>query len=119
MMDDLMDRIRREVEGRVWRVTSETEAQTELARVLSGAGLAVESEVRLGAGSRVDLLVEGRLVVEVKRAGSMPSLAAQCLRYAELDGVEGVVAVVTRRRLLFPPKHLDGVPIQCALMRGW
>jgi hypothetical protein len=93
---------------------SEDDLQAAIADVLASKGFPVEREVRLGALSRLDLLV-GRVAIEVKVAGRTP--VDQVRRYLMSERVDGLVLVTSRvgHRL---PEMLDGKPIRVVQIAG-
>tara|TARA_B100000676_G_scaffold197039_1_gene193695 strand:+ start:191 stop:1126 length:936 start_codon:yes stop_codon:yes gene_type:complete len=64
----------------------ESEIQNQLMQFLRGKGHEVEKEFRIDNESRIDLLVEGRFALEIKRAKSktvLRNLSAQLEEYSE------------------------------------
>lgn len=90
----------------------EAELQEGIGRVLEAAFPGqVQREVQLDGGrSRLDFLV-GAVAVEVKIDGSLSELTRQVHRYAGLDAVAGILAVVGRSRLRGLPESLRGKPV--------
>ena len=84
--------------------TSEREFGHAIARVFSAASIAYDSEVLLSGRSRVDLLLEGNLAVELKVRGSASSVLSQLHRYAACPRVAGVLLVTAVSR------HVRGLP---------
>lgn len=74
-----------------FRYSSEVQLHERIADVLSDAGLSFQREVDLDDKNRADFVVDGGIVIEVKVDGDLGSAIAQCMRYASLDGVQGVL----------------------------
>eukprot|EP00752_Nemacystus_decipiens_P015335 g13668.t1 len=91
-----------------------------LARALEGWGFAVEREVRLGPGERVDIMLADRIAVEVKvkRAWSKPAVLRQLRRYAAHERVAGLILATNLAMHL--PAEIGGKPALIAsLGRAW
>jgi hypothetical protein len=100
-----------------YRYASEDDLQEGLAAALVPA-YTVEREVRISDHSRVDLLVDGDLVIEVKVAGTADALLRQVTRYAASPRVAGLVAVTTRVRHLALPDTVGGKPLVTVSLTG-
>lgn len=87
---------------------SEDQLQGALDQVLTGAGLHVDREVALSRGDRVDLLVDGRIGVEVKVGGSPVAVARQLQRYAHHDRIEHLVLVTAVATHASLPEEIGG-----------
>lgn len=61
-----------------------------IAQVLDAAGFRFKREHRLDEKNRADFWIDG-IVIEVKVDGDLASACRQCLRYAKLPGVRGVL----------------------------
>ena len=96
---------------------SEAVLQACVATVLAKACLPHAAEVKLGAGDRVDFLVDGRIAVELKVDGSVNEVARQLARYCRHDQVEAVVLVTSRRKHFGVPPMLAGKPIEVVHVR--
>ena len=80
----LLSQIEEEFEAEPHR--DESEIQNQLMQFLRGKGHEVEKEFRIDNESRIDLLVEGRFALEIKRAKSktvLRNLSAQLEEYSE------------------------------------
>ncbi|TWT59001.1 hypothetical protein KOR42_23880 [Thalassoglobus neptunius] len=75
-----------------------------------------QREYSLSDRERIDFMCFGSIGIEVKTQGSMSSVAAQLLRYAECEEVKGLILVTTRRRHLFPKSELAGKPFGSILL---
>src|SRR6266545_6624548 len=85
-----------------FRWSTEAELQQGLAAALEGGGFPVEREVRIGVRDRVDLLVGGRVGLEVKTAGAWRDVERQLRRYLRSDRLEELVlvtAIALHRRI--------------------
>ena len=96
------------------RFSTEEQLQAGVEWVLRRYGnFAVEREVTLVAGSRIDLLVEGAVGIECKIAGSNREVRNQLERYLQA-GLRGLVLVTSLGRhahclLGLPDSHLVAV----------
>lgn len=90
--------------------TSEVMLQDGLEQVLSQAGVPVEREFLLDKRSRLDFMLPGGLVIEVKVDGSRADVLRQLSRYAQSPAVSGLLLVTTRasHRL---PESFNGKPL--------
>lgn len=100
-----------------FRFASEDELQAAIAEGLKLRGFAVEREVRLDERSRIDLLVDGTVGVEVKVAGQAAPVTRQVARYLVSDRVEGLVLVTSSARHYLPPE-IAGKPVEVVTLRG-
>jgi hypothetical protein len=91
----------------------EDQLQQGLAEALKSHGFAVEREVRLGPGERIDLLI-GRIGIEVKVAGSSSSVARQLARYAR-HNLDGLILVTNKLRHAPPGLSL---PVEVVSLTG-
>ncbi len=80
--------------------------------------LGARREVRIGASARFDLLVSG-VVVEAKLGGSANELLRQLHRYAGLDSVSGIVAVVAKPHLAPKVISISGKPVRTVMVGRW
>ena len=101
--------------SRRWVVTREADLQVAIATAFDEAGILYEREVVV-AGGRLDFLVGGIVAVEVKTKGGLLALVQQVGRYAEGGDVRAVLVAVTRRRLMFPARTVDGILVECVLL---
>lgn len=98
---------------------NEDELQRGIATVLDAAFPGqVEREVRIDARSRLDFRVGAVVAVEVKIDGTISELTRQVHRYAGLDGIQGVVAVVGKHRLRGLPDTMQGKPVVVVHLSG-
>ena len=77
--------------------TSEDQLQGAIADALRSKGHAVEREVMIAPGCRIDMMV-GRVGIEVKVGGAPRTVARQLGRYIRSDRVDGLVLVTSRVR---------------------
>jgi hypothetical protein len=99
-----------------FRFGNEDDLQAGIADAL--APLPVEREVRLSPRDRVDHLLPGGVVIEVKVAGPADRVLAQLTRYAAHDRVTGLVLVTTRARHQDLPADLNGKPVEIVYLGG-
>lgn len=94
--------------------------QDVIGEALARAGVGFSREVRLGRGARVDFLVDGGVVIEVKNGKpNGRALGEQVARYCGFDVVRGVVVVVSRSAWGVEAE-VDGKPVSyVALNRNW
>lgn len=85
---------------------------------LTRAGLPFRHEVTLAPRCRIDLTV-GRVGIEIKRGRPEPKrILAQLRRYAECDGIDGLILVA--ERTVAVPDTLCGKPVRVVcLNRLW
>lgn len=103
---------------RVPGVYGEYDLHDLIKRALTDAGLDFVHEARLGPRRRVDFLV-GSVVIEVKRG--VPDrrlILAQLQRYAEIDAIEGLI-VVSSRRLSLPDSVCGKRVVSFGVNRLW
>lgn len=96
----------------------ETDLHRLVAKRLDEAGLAYVHEARLGAGCRIDYLVEG-VGVEIKKGKpDAARLKKQILRYAAFDSVSAII-VLSQRSVALPRTALGKPVCVLALDRLW
>jgi hypothetical protein len=100
-------------------LSDEKRTQSQLAEVLTGAGIAFEREKRLSAGDIVDFLVGGGVALEVKLKGQRKmEIFRQLQRYAAHESVTALVLVTIVAMGL--PVEIGGKPAYYAtLSRSW
>jgi hypothetical protein len=99
--------------------SDESELQAAVARVLDGAGIGYQREVRLSPRDRVDFLVDGGFALELKVQTTGKNLLRQVLRYAEHAVVSEVVIGSTTHHGLSLPAEAHGKPVRCCHLRSW
>lgn len=84
-------------------------------------GIPFGKEVTVAKGSRVDFLLEGGLVIEVKKGKPTCRVVEdQVKRYCEADTVSAVILVSERGLIAPPTKEHNGKPIRyVALSTNW
>lgn len=92
----------------------------EIAKNLVSEGISFEREVFVAKGSRVDFLVEGGVVIEVKKGKpNSKTVARQLERYASSDMVSEVI-LVSERGLVWHTSEANGKPVRyVSLSRNW
>jgi len=115
--DAVVEYLARSFERYRYTFSTELELHARMAHVLSEMAFTHEREVRLSAKDRVDFFLPNvGVVVEVKVKGSSSSVLRQLERYAELDGVRGIVLVTTR--MCHPvPARIHDKPVARAVLR--
>ncbi len=100
-------------------LSTEAEAQADIEGFLTGHGISFEREFRLTKEDRLDFLVDGGIVIEVKMNRTSPAqIAAQVARYARHEKTEAVI-LVSNRALVLPPT-IEGKPAFFVSMgRAW
>lgn len=99
-------------------LTSEATAHRSILAALVKAGVEHESEVRLSASDRIDVMC-GRVGVEIKVGHQRRSIWKQLKRYAASDQVDALV-LATGTAWPAGVRDVDGVPLAVAdLSRGW
>jgi len=97
----------------------EDELQGGIAAALDAAGIVARREVVLSDGrSRIDLLTDDRIGIEVKVAGSWANVVRQLTRYAKCDDVDELVLVTTRVAHHNIPADLEGKPVHLISLIG-
>jgi alkanesulfonate monooxygenase SsuD/methylene tetrahydromethanopterin reductase-like flavin-dependent oxidoreductase (luciferase family) len=113
MIEDIAAAIR----SRRFRYVDEDRLQRGIAAALIADGFTVEREHRLDRWNRLDMLVDGRIGVEVKIAGSRAEVRRQIERYLRHD-IEGVVLVTSRSSHVRVPALLRGKPVEVVCLNG-
>lgn len=99
-------------------LTTESAAHLGVLEALTLAGIEHQSEVRLNARDRIDVLC-GSVGVEIKVKQARPKIWNQLERYAENDQVE-ILILATGRSWPLTTNSVGGVPLLIAdLSRGW
>ena len=85
---------------------------------LAAAGIPFAHEVKLAPRCRIDLMC-GRVGIEIKRGKPEPKrIRQQLARYAECDGIDGLILVA--ERTVAVPHTLSGKPVRViCLNRLW
>lgn len=97
----------------------EDELQAGLAAALAAAGELARREVVLSDGrSRIDLLTDAGVGIEVKVDGSWANVVRQLIRYAKCDEVTELILVTTRVRHHSIPTVIDGKPVHLLSLIG-
>lgn len=101
------------------RLTTEKQTQSDLAHVFAVDGTPAEREVRLAPGDIIDLIVRGRVGVEVKLKHARPAdIVRQLERYATSPRIAGLLLATNRAMNL--PGSMNGKPVRVvSLGRGW
>jgi len=87
------------IEAATLTYSDETSLHIQLEQLLAPAGFDVAREVRLSDGvSRIDLLVDGWLGIEVKIKGTSPEVYRQLARYTHCGELGAVLLITTRAR---------------------
>ena len=87
----------------------EYEIHEKAARALEAAGLSYVHEAPLGAGCRADFLIEGTILVEIKRGKPSPSvLKRQLSRYMAFPQIRAAFVLTEKRTVL--PSRICGKP---------
>lgn len=115
--DTYMDIVCRVVNDVRVRYANELDVQDAVETMLLGEGLRVAREYRLGRFDRVDLLVENRIGIEVKVAGSQGDVLRQLRRYGLHERIQGLVLVTTRRSHIMPA-DVNGKPVRVVVVNG-
>lgn len=97
----------------------EDELQAGIAAALTAAGITVRREVVLSdERSRIDLLTDDRVGIEVKIAGSWANVVRQLTRYAKCTDIDELVLVTTRVAHHHIPAVLEGKPVHLISLIG-
>lgn len=87
-----------------------------IAATLDDHDIAYGREVQLEHG-RIDFLA-GDVGIEVKVAGSLPTVLRQCQRYAHDPRVQALILATTRATHLHAPATVAGVPLTVLRLKG-
>lgn len=98
-----------------FRFSSEVQLHEGISKVLDVAGISYRREVRIDEHNRLDFLIDGGLVIEVKIAGSGAELLRQVHRYAQEEIVTGIIVVTNKPWHDLPPT-LNGKPVAVHVM---
>jgi hypothetical protein len=97
-VNDAVSAIVKAFDGIAVRARDESELQSAVSRVLAGAGIAFEEQVRLAPAERIDFMC-GSVGLELKTKGGAAPLIRQLFRYAQHERISALVVVSTLRRL--------------------
>jgi hypothetical protein len=97
--------------------TDEYGLQASIAAVLTEAGYTPTREKHIPRIGRLDLSV-GRIAIEVKVFGSVPTVMRQVGRYLGSNEIDGAVIVSTVARHGAVPAVIKGKPVRTALLLG-
>jgi hypothetical protein len=81
-----------------YHASSEAELHDAIANVLRLEDFPFAQEADIGAGCRVDFLVDGDIALEIKTKGGTSEIARQVERYAASPLVSAVLLATTLRR---------------------
>lgn len=99
-------------------LSSEAAAQRDITAALTASGIEYETEVRLSARDRIDVLC-GTIGIEIKVKHSRRDIWHQLLRYAEHDRIEALV-LATGRSWPGAADKVGNIPLFIVdLSRGW
>lgn len=87
----------------------ESEIRDRLHVALQQGGLPSKTEVKFGPGCRADIWINGVVVEVKKKRPDRASVTTQLHRYANQEGVTGIILVLERSILL--PEEIEGTPI--------
>ena len=89
-----LNTLRARLQAAQYLFANEARLHELIAQVLADAGFEFTREHRIDANNRADFWLDG-IVIEVKVDGSLAAASRQCLRYAALPGVRGVLLAST------------------------
>lgn len=94
---------------RVNIVEEEFDLQQQIAAELRNAGIVFKREYRIGKRNRVDFMIDGGIVLEVKKGKPyIGNVWEQLKRYTAFPEVKAIILVVERNLDL--PKTINGKP---------
>ncbi len=99
-----------------YRYSDETQLQHQIAQLLGGHGHTVSREVVLDRRSRIDLVVDSRIGLEIKVDGPVADVARQLQRYASTGSLRALVLATTCARHMQLPERVGGLPILVAYL---
>ena len=92
-----------------FRLGHEKLLQEDVETLLARNSVPFKAECRLDVGERVDLLVEGRIAVELKIKCSPRMMMRQLQRYSAHDVVKAIILVTASACSM--PRELNGKPV--------
>jgi hypothetical protein len=102
-----------------YRYNRETELHVLIEQVLTAAGITVQREVRIGDAGRIDMVIPGRVGVEVKVTGQTAAVWRQLRRYAASGELDRLLLVTTcARHVAGLPLYLHGIPVHTVVLYG-
>ncbi|WP_165375301.1 hypothetical protein [Roseovarius nitratireducens] len=114
----LARRIATEIQAARINLTSEATAHRDVLAVIEAAGIECQSEARLSAKDRIDILC-GPVGVEIKVGHPRRAIWRQLVRYAALPEIAALV-LATGTPWPTSIKDVEGIPLFVAdLSRGW
>lgn len=99
--------------------SDEAELQRLVAVALDEAGVRYKREKRLSVRDRVDFMIFGGVVLELKVQTSEKSVLRQALRYAEHGEVTAVIVAGTCHSVLRLPASAHGKPVHAIQLKSW
>jgi hypothetical protein len=105
----LLREVRACLAGYRFHFACERDLQEGISQALQMTHWSVQREYPLTRESRLDFLVEGGIVIEVKIASSAAEVMRQVARYAEHEKVAGVLLITSRAHRL--PETFSGKPL--------
>ena len=94
-----------------FRYATEKDLQDGFEKVFREKGIPFRREVEISSKDRLDFLVDGGIVLEVKIKGSLPELVRQIARYARHETIREILVVGTPRWIPQVPAAIEGKPV--------
>lgn len=100
-------------------IARESDLQAALETLFTAENIGFTREHCLSKEDRPDFyLPDGRIAIEAKIHGGIPSVIKQCRRYAEHETVDGVLLVTKRAVHRIAEKTLAGKPFEVCWIGG-
>lgn len=93
----LLRRVATELTRYTYRFSDEKMLHDGIAAVLRGIGVDFMQELEADARNRFDFFIVGGVVIEAKIGGSFGAACHQCDRYMQLETVEAVALVTSKK----------------------
>jgi hypothetical protein len=90
--------------------SNESELQQGIFQALTTGSFTVQREARFSEKDRIDFLVDYTIALEVKIGSTANEVVRQLSRYAQHEGIHGIL-LITSRASHFCPGSLCGKPI--------
>ena len=114
-----VDSVAELIRSKRYRYNRETDLHVLLERVLVDAGITVHREVPIGAAGVIDMVLPGRVGVEVKVTGQTAAVWRQLRRYAASGHFDRLLLVTTcARHVAGLPATLHDIPVHTVVLYG-
>lgn len=101
-----------------FRYATEKDLQDGLEAVFREKAVPFQREVEISRRDRLDFLVDGGIVLEVKIKGSLPELVRQIARYARHEDIREILVIGTPHWIPRVPAAIEGKPVYGLRLTG-